>query len=133
MLRRDLLRCRLLAGLIGLGTIGSAQAQAQWPDHPIRFVVPFTPGGGTDAVSRNLADKLARETHWTFVVENKAGAGGNIGLDAVAKSRPDGYTPQSCRRCLSMPLRISAQSRWWPKFPWSSSCLNIRPTGRWPN
>ena len=92
MLRRDLLRCRLLAGLIGLGTIGSAQAQAQWPDHPIRFVVPFTPGGGTDAVSRNLADKLARETHWTFVVENKAGAGGNIGLDAVAKSRPDGYT-----------------------------------------
>ncbi|MEI6116707.1 MAG: tripartite tricarboxylate transporter substrate binding protein, partial [Burkholderiales bacterium] len=62
---RRLLRCGLLTGLIGLGTIGSAQAQ--WPDHPIRFVVPFTPGGGTDAVSRNLADKLARETHWNFV------------------------------------------------------------------
>ena len=94
LFRSDLTRTRIFAGLFALGLLGAAQAQgqAQWPDHAIRFVVPFTPGGGTDTVSRNLADKIARETHWNFVVENKAGAGGNIGMDAVAKSRPDGYT-----------------------------------------
>ena len=91
---RDRLRlCVVAAQLISLcGFDSAAFAQPQWPDHPIRFIVPFTPGGGTDTVSRSLTDKLARETHWNFVVENKAGAGGDIGLDAVAKSRPDGYT-----------------------------------------
>lgn len=85
---------RLRAGLLScaFALVAAGTAHAQWPDHAIRFIVPFTPGGGTDTVSRNLADKMARETHWNFVVENKAGAGGNIGLDAVAKSRPDGYT-----------------------------------------
>lgn len=69
-----------------------AKAQSVWPEHAIRFVVPYTPGGGTDVVSRNLTDKMAREMHWTIVVENKPGVGGNIGIDQVAKSRPDGYT-----------------------------------------
>jgi tripartite-type tricarboxylate transporter receptor subunit TctC len=54
--------------------------------------VPFPPGGGTDVVARLLVDKLRASTGWTFVVDNKAGAGGNIGMDAVAKSKPDGYT-----------------------------------------
>jgi len=73
----------------------AATANAQsisWPERPIRFVVPYTPGGGTDVVSRNLTHKIARNTEWTLVVENKPGAGGNIGLDIVAKARPDGYT-----------------------------------------
>ena len=80
---RDRLRlCVVAAQLISLcGFDSAAFAQPQWPDHPIRFIVPFTPGGGTDTVSRSLTDKLARETHWNFVVENKAGAGGDAAAD----------------------------------------------------
>ena len=63
-----------------------------WPDRPIRFVVPYTPGGGTDAVTRHIADKITQDTKWIFVLDNKPGGGGNIGIDLVAKSRPDGYT-----------------------------------------
>ena len=67
------------------------QAQA-WPAKPIRFVVPFPPGGGTDTNSRALTQRIAKNTGWTFVVNNKPGAGGNIGADLAAKSAPDGYT-----------------------------------------
>jgi tripartite-type tricarboxylate transporter receptor subunit TctC len=70
---------------------GPALAQV-WPERPIRLIVPFPPGGGTDVISRQLAERMAANTGWTIVVENRAGAGGNIGLDAVAKAAPDGYT-----------------------------------------
>lgn len=68
-----------------------ANAAEKWPDRPIRVVVPYTPGGGTDGVTRILTDRMARATQWNMVVENKPGAGGNIGLNQVAKSSPDGY------------------------------------------
>lgn len=71
---------------------GIARAQGPWPQKPIRFVVPFPPGGGTDTTSRLIAEKLTLSDQWTLVIDNKPGAGGNIGLDAVAKSTPDGYT-----------------------------------------
>lgn len=80
-----------LAGTL-LVTFGSAAVQAAYPNQPIKVIVPFPPGGGTDVVTRLLVDKMRESTGWTFVVDNKAGAGGNIGLDAVAKSKPDGYT-----------------------------------------
>lgn len=82
-----------LAGalLLGFGSV-AAQAQAAFPNQPIKVIVPFPPGGGTDVVTRLLVDKMRESTGWTFVVDNKAGAGGNIGLDTVAKSKPDGYT-----------------------------------------
>jgi tripartite-type tricarboxylate transporter receptor subunit TctC len=67
-------------------------ADSSWPDRPIRFVVPYTPGGGTDTVTRHIAEKMALDTKWNFIVENKPGAGGNIGIDTVAKAKPDGYT-----------------------------------------
>ena len=70
----------------------STWAQTAWPDKPIRIVVPFTPGGVTDAVTRLVAEKITFDTKWSFLVDNKPGAGGNIGLDMVAKSKPDGYT-----------------------------------------
>jgi tripartite-type tricarboxylate transporter receptor subunit TctC len=82
---------RVACALFCLTALGG-MAQGTWPDHAIRFIVPYTPGGGTDVVSRNLTDKMARDSHWNFVVENKPGVGGNIGLDQVAKSKPDGYT-----------------------------------------
>lgn len=83
---------RILAGLVlacSLSTVAHAQA---WPSKPIRLVVPFPAGGGTDIIGRELAQKMADATKWTFVVENRPGSGGNIGVDNVAKSPADGYS-----------------------------------------
>lgn len=70
---------------------GSALAQA-WPTKPIRIVVPFPPGGGTDIIARETSERVSKATGWTFVIDNKPGAGGNLGVDSVAKSPADGYT-----------------------------------------
>ena len=69
-----------------------ALAQPAYPDRPIRLVVPFPPGGGTDVISREVAARLQAEQGWNIVIENRPGAGGNIGLDVVAKAAPDGTT-----------------------------------------
>ena len=69
-----------------------AHAQDDYPNRTVRIIVPFAPGGSTDVVARILADKLGTEMKQGFIVENKPGAGGNIGADAVAKATPDGYT-----------------------------------------
>ena len=79
----------LLALLAGLSV---SAAQAQWPDRPIRLVVPYPAGGLTDIVTRVLSDEVGRNLGTTVVVENKAGAGGQIGLDAVLRAPADGYT-----------------------------------------
>jgi tripartite-type tricarboxylate transporter receptor subunit TctC len=63
-----------------------------FPDKPIRLIVPFPPGGGTDSLAREAATKVALDTGWNIVTENRPGSGGNIGIAAVAKSAPDGYT-----------------------------------------
>jgi len=67
-------------------------AAAQYPTKPIHLIVPFPPGGGTDLFSRAIAGKLTEKLGWTIVVDNKPGAGGNLGVDAAAKSPADGYT-----------------------------------------
>jgi tripartite-type tricarboxylate transporter receptor subunit TctC len=82
---------RLLLALSATMLCGSAFAQA-WPARPIRVVVPFPPGGGTDIIARETTLRVAKATGWTFVIDNKPGAGGNLGVDSVAKSLPDGYT-----------------------------------------
>jgi tripartite-type tricarboxylate transporter receptor subunit TctC len=82
---------RLLLALASATFCLGAFAQA-WPAKPIRVIVPFPPGGGTDIVARETTQKVAAATGWTFVIDNKPGAGGNLGVDAVAKSLADGYT-----------------------------------------
>jgi tripartite-type tricarboxylate transporter receptor subunit TctC len=67
-------------------------ADAGYPDHRIKLIVPFPAAGGTDTVARLLADKLSITTQWAFVIDNTPGAGGNVGMDVVAKSKADGYT-----------------------------------------
>ena len=71
---------------------GSSIAQTDYPNKPIRLIVPFPAGGGTDIYARLIANKLTERLKWVVVVDNKPGAGGNIGVDAAAKSPPDGYT-----------------------------------------
>ena len=85
-----LTRRLLLATAIAAFSAG-AWAQA-YPAKAIRLVVPFPPGGGTDIIAREISTKLTTTLGWTFVVDNKPGAGGNLGVDAVAKSPADGYT-----------------------------------------
>jgi len=77
---------------IAAGAATGVWAQARYPTKPIRLIVPFPPGGGTDANSRLVAEKLTVLNQWTVVVENRPGAAGNIGLDMVAKAPADGYT-----------------------------------------
>ncbi|RVT90603.1 tripartite tricarboxylate transporter substrate binding protein [Rhodovarius crocodyli] len=82
---------RLFIGA-GLALPMVARAQGSYPERAIRLVVPFPPGGGTDTISREVAGQMQAIANWTVVPENRPGAGGNIGLDAVAKAAPDGYT-----------------------------------------
>ena len=78
--------------LIAPGVSMPVAAQAAWPSKPVRIVVPFAPGGTTDLLARAMAPELSKAFGQSFIVENRAGAGGNVGADAVAKSPADGYT-----------------------------------------
>ncbi|HEX4892080.1 MAG TPA: tripartite tricarboxylate transporter substrate binding protein [Hyphomicrobiaceae bacterium] len=71
---------------------GAAAAQENWPTKPVRFIVNFAPGGGTDNATRPFADRLSKIFGQQFVVENKPGASGTIGVESVVRSAPDGYT-----------------------------------------
>ena len=79
------------AALAALAAVPSAHAQ-QYPTKPVRYVVPFPPAGSTDILARFVADKLTPALGHQVVVENRAGAAGNVGMEYVAKSPPDGYT-----------------------------------------
>jgi len=80
----------IVAALAAFMLVAPAGAQT-YPSKPIRLIVPFPPGGGTDTVSRLVAQELQKSTGWNIVVENKAGAGGMIGLQEAARARNDGY------------------------------------------
>ena len=82
-------------GLIALPAL-HAQTAADFPNRPMRLIVPFPPGGSTDTIARLVAQKLSEQLGQPVVLDNKPGAGGNIGMDAGAKATPDGYTLHFC-------------------------------------
>ena len=84
-----------LLGLLLIASLPLTHAMAQsdsWPTKPIRTIVPFPAGGGTDIVARDVTQKIAAITKWTFVIDNKPGSGGNLGIDSAAKAPADGYS-----------------------------------------
>jgi tripartite-type tricarboxylate transporter receptor subunit TctC len=82
---------RILVLLLGLWLAGAACAQ-DWPAKPVRFIVPYPPGGGTDVIARIVQPRLSEALGQTIVIENRGGAGGAVGTEAAAKAAPDGYT-----------------------------------------
>src|SRR5674476_676076 len=87
--RRAFLRSAAAAGVF-IGT--AARGQGVWPDHPVKIIIPYPAGGSTDVLSRILAEHLKEIFGQPFVIENRPGAGGNIGIANVTSSPPDGYT-----------------------------------------
>jgi tripartite-type tricarboxylate transporter receptor subunit TctC len=112
-LKHDAAR-RLLAIALAMLPLG-LYAQAGYPNKPIKLIVPFPPGGNVDLSARILAPEMARELGQPVVVENKAGAGGTVGLDAVSKSPSDGYTLG-----IASPVNHLAAPSLYPKLPYDS-------------
>ena len=102
-----------------LAAIAPASAQEKWPERQVNVIVPFTAGGTTDMFGRIFAQHMQAKFGPPFIVENRAGAGGNIGTSAVAKAAPDGYTigtvsthainRSSLRGCRTTPRRTSSR------------------------
>jgi tripartite-type tricarboxylate transporter receptor subunit TctC len=92
----------------------SASAQ-DYPSKPIRVFVPFPAGGGTDVIAREITQRLTQTLKWTFVLENKPGSGGNLGVDAAAKAPADGYT-----LALGQSSNLSVNPTLYSKMPYDS-------------
>ncbi len=92
MKRQKFIHATLAAACALMLSPSGALAQADWPSKPVRVIVPFPAGGSADLVARQVAQHLSIALGQQFIVDNRAGAGGNIGTDAVAKAAPDGYT-----------------------------------------
>ncbi len=103
----------LLAAAIAAGP---AVAQTDWPAKPVRIVVPFAPGGTTDITARIIAEELTQSLKQTFIVENRAGAGGNIGAAEVAKAASDGYT-----FLMGTPGTQAINQFLYPKMPYDTA------------
>ena len=107
----------LCAAFLGLAAAavptGVALAQAAYPGKPIRLIVPFPPGGGTDMIARTVAQKLTDQNKWNVIVDNRPGAGGNLGVDAAAKSPADGYT-----LFMGQTSNLAINPTLYPKLPY---------------
>ena len=85
------------AGLLAAGMSANAQQPAaDYPSKPVRMIVPFAPGGGTDIIARLVAQDLSQAWGQSVVVDNRGGGGGTLGTQMAAKSNPDGYTMMLC-------------------------------------
>jgi tripartite-type tricarboxylate transporter receptor subunit TctC len=78
--------------MLGVASTGSALAQTNYPDKPVRFVVPYPPGGGTDVIARIVQDRFQALLGQPIIIDNKGGAGGSVGSELAARAAPDGYT-----------------------------------------
>ncbi|WP_144637616.1 Bug family tripartite tricarboxylate transporter substrate binding protein [Bordetella genomosp. 13] len=94
-----------------------------YPDKPIRLIVPFPPGGGTDALARQIAIKMGADTGWNIVTENRPGAGGNLGVDLAAKAAPDGHTI-----ALGQTSNLAINPTLYPKLPYDPE-RDLTPIG----
>ena len=131
------MRCTRILIVVAIGLLGSAVAQAQpYPSKPVRVIIPFPPGGPTDIIGRMVADTLTKALGVQFVADNRAGAGGNIGMEVCAKSPPDGYTicimtvaqsiaPALYRKLPFDPIRDFAQVTLMAQLP---SMLTVHPS-----
>ena len=117
-----------LALLTAAGTVRAADAQA-FPQRPIRFIVPFPPGGGNDIVGRIVAQKLAEGLGQSVVVDNRGGAGGTIGTNMAAKAPADGYT------MLVNNISLAVNATLFPKLPYDTlrELAPVSLIGRQPN
>ena len=139
--RRTLARALMLAGAAGLPAT-RVVADEPWPSRPLSLVVPFPPGGVADTVARPVAEALARTLGQPVVVENKAGAGGGIGMAQVARARPDGHTlllalssvtiiPEADRVLGRAPLYQLAQLVPLARFTADPTVLVVRAESPW--
>jgi tripartite-type tricarboxylate transporter receptor subunit TctC len=85
-------RTLLAAPLLPLATPAFAQSAGDWPNRPVRVIIPWPPGGSTDVLARIVCEQLTAKLGQPFVLENRPGASGNIGMEAIARAAPDGYT-----------------------------------------
>lgn len=121
----------LAAGALFAGVhTPAALAQSDWPARPVRVVVPFAPGGTTDITARILAEQLTGVLKQTVVVENKAGAGGNVGAAEVARAAPDGYT-----FLMGTPGTQAINQFLYPRMPYDTAkdLVPVSFTARVPN
>ncbi len=102
--------------LAAIATSGGAFAQADWPSKPVRIVVPFAAGGTTDITARVIADELTKAVKGSFIVDNKGGAGGNVGAAEVARAAPDGYT-----FLMGTPGTQAINQFLYPKMPYDTA------------
>jgi tripartite-type tricarboxylate transporter receptor subunit TctC len=99
-----------LVALVCIAVAGGAHAQAGYPNKPVKLIVPFAAGGSTTLLARMLTERLGQSMGQPFVIDNRAGAGGNVGMEYVARSEPDGYT------LLLAPIGMATNPALYPKM-----------------
>ena len=120
---------RKFASVLAIGLLATAAQAQSYPDKPIRMVIPFPPGGGTDILGRLVAQKLTEANKWTVVPDNRAGAGGTLGISEAAQATSrDAHADRVCPKLLaSTPTRSKTGCGRWR----SRCCLRHRPIW-WP-
>jgi tripartite-type tricarboxylate transporter receptor subunit TctC len=116
VLRRSSSAALLAASGLGAPALVKAQSASGWPNKPVRVIVNFAPGGGSDAVARPYMDRLSRMLGQRFVIENRGGASGAIGAEVVVKAAPDGYTflATPSLTAVILPCRSTRFRSWRP-------------------